>query len=103
MINEYIRYTIPAERADAFLDAYRDAQQHLRGSPHCLGYDLARCAEDPTRFILRIEWDSPDGHLRGFRGSPAFQPFVRAVRPFIEAIEEMRHYELTDVRWSRPA
>lgn len=105
MIVEYIRYQIPTERIDGFMNAYRAAQASLRTSSHCLGYELSRCTEAAGQFILRIEWDSADGHLRGFRTSPEFQPFLRAVQPFLKDIEEMRHYELTDVRWSsaRPA
>ena len=98
MIVEYIRYTIPAERRDAFESAYRDAAAALDASTHCQAYDLARCAEDPTQYVLRIEWDSADGHLRGFRGSPEFRDFFAAVRPFVGEIAEMRHYELTPVR-----
>jgi hypothetical protein len=51
--------------------------------------------EEPKRYILRIEWDSHDGHLKGFRVSPEFQTFLGAVGPFIGSMEEMRHYEIT--------
>lgn len=46
---------------------------------------------------VRIEWDSQDGHIKGFRTSPEFQTFYEAVRPFFNDIEEMRHYEVTYV------
>ena len=97
MIVEYVRYTIPAERRGAFESAYGDAATALDASPHCLAYDLARCAEDPTQYVLRIEWDSVDGHLQGFRGSAEFRSFFAAVRPFVGEIAEMRHYEPTAV------
>jgi quinol monooxygenase YgiN len=103
MINEYIRYRIAPERADAFLAAYDEAQASLRASPHCLGYELSRCAEDPRHFVLKIQWDSAEGHLGGFRKGPHFPPFLQAIRPFVGDIEEMRHYELTAVRWARPS
>ena len=73
MIIEYIRYLIPEDRVDAFLTAYAEAQRPLAASPHCLDYDLARCVEEPNRFVLRIAWDSLDGHMKGFRGSEAFR------------------------------
>jgi hypothetical protein len=34
------------------------------------------------------------GHLRGFRGSSEFRSFFSAVRPYVDRIEEMRHYEV---------
>jgi len=100
MIVEYIRYSIPKSRIDEFQNAYRLAGQQLRSSDHCLGYELAKCSEDAGQYILRIEWDSAQGHLQGFRREPQFAEFYRHVQPFLEQIEEMRHYELTDVRFS---
>jgi quinol monooxygenase YgiN len=98
VIVEYIRYTIPAERRDAFERGYAEASAALAASPHCLAYDLARCVEDPTQYVLRIDWDSADGHMQGFRRSPEFRTFFAAVRPFVSDIAEMRHYEPTAVR-----
>jgi hypothetical protein len=51
---------------------------------------------EPTmviEYIRRIEWDSLDGHERGFRSSPEFGRFFQAVRPFVADIKEMKHYE----------
>ncbi len=97
MIVEYIRYAIPGDRRAGFERAYADAAPSLDASPHCLAYDLARCAEDPTQYVLRIEWDSAEGHMRGFRQSPGFRTFFAAVRPYVGDIAEMRHYEPTPV------
>jgi quinol monooxygenase YgiN len=98
MIVEYVRYTIPAERRDAFEAGYGAAAPALDASPHCLSYELTRCAEDPTQYVLRIEWDSAEGHMQGFRRSAEFRTFLAAVRPFVGDIAEMRHYEPTAVR-----
>jgi len=101
MIVEYIRYRIDAERIDAFMRAYEEAQARLQESPHCLGYELSRCTEAPDHFVLRIEWTSEKDHLQGFRRSPQFQPFLKGVQPFVKDIEEMRHYAPTTLQWSR--
>jgi heme-degrading monooxygenase HmoA len=95
MIVEYIRYRVPADRAPAFEEAYRAASGALDASPHCEGYEVARCTEDQSTYVVRIEWDSLEGHLGGFRSSPQFGGFFAAVRPFVGQIEEMRHYEIT--------
>ena len=101
MVVEYIRYKITADRADAFVLAYEHAAASLRASPVCFGYELTRCAEAPESFILRIVWQSVEDHLKGFRASPEFRPFLEAVKPYLQDIEEMQHYEPTTVRWSR--
>jgi quinol monooxygenase YgiN len=108
MIIEYIRYKLNAQPttseeggaegvAGAFEAAYRAASPSLDASPRCLGYELSRCVEEPSRYILRIEWDSVEGHMAGFRRSPEFAPFLAAIKPYISQIEEMQHYSLTSV------
>ena len=97
MIVEYIRYTIPTDQCAAFEHAYEQACMSLDASGHCLGYELARCIDEPGAYILRIEWDSAEGHLRGFRASPGFRAFFAAIGPYVGNIAEMRHYEPTGV------
>jgi quinol monooxygenase YgiN len=94
MIVEYVRYQIPEDEARAFEAAYRSAAASLEASSHCERYEVARCTEDPGAYTVRIEWDSADGHLQGFRGSPEFRSFFAAERPYVDRIEEMRHYEV---------
>ena len=97
MIVEYTRYRIPPDRREAFVGAYQQAAGYLSASPHCLSYELSHCVEDHEHYILRIEWKSAQEHLEGFRKEPGFQEFFRLVGPFVHDIEEMRHYELTDI------
>ncbi len=94
MILEYIRYTVPADEAESFERAYEQAGALLDGDPHCLGYEVARGVEEPEHFIVRIQWDSIEGHEQGFRKSDAFGAFFSAVRPFFDCIDEMKHYEV---------
>jgi quinol monooxygenase YgiN len=95
VIVEYIRYSIDDGRTEAFEQAYRRAGESLVASEHCLRYEVSRCSEDPTQHVVRIEWDSEEGHLSGFRQSPEFSTFFEAVGPFVNDIEEMRHYQVT--------
>jgi quinol monooxygenase YgiN len=101
LVVEYIRYSIGADRADAFLRSYEIAANSLRQSLVCLAYELSRCSEAPEAYILRIEWESTDAHLKGFRVSAEFKTFFEAIKPYIKDIEEMRHYEPTAVLWRR--
>lgn len=101
MVVEYIRYSIAADRADAFLRSYEIAANSLRQSPICHAYELSRCSEAPQAFMLRIEWESTDAHLKVFRLSAEFKTFFEAIKPYVKDIEEMRHYEPTAVLWRR--
>jgi quinol monooxygenase YgiN len=95
MVVEYIRYSIDDGRVDAFDQAYRRAAESLQASEHCERYEVSRCSQDPTQHVVRIEWDSEEGHVSGFRPSPEFRSFFEAVGPFVNDIEEMRHYQVT--------
>lgn len=94
MVVEYIRYTVPTDRAEEFEAAYWQAGKVLGADEHCLGYEVARGIEEPEHYTVRIEWDSVEGHEHGFRASPAFREFFAAVRPFFDQIEEMKHYQV---------
>lgn len=101
MIVEYIRYKIPPAEAARFEQDYVEAALSLDASAHCLGYELACCLDEPGSYILRIEWDSVEGHMQGFRGSAEFRAFFAAIKPYVEMIEEMRHYRTTTVQRAR--
>ncbi|NUU25678.1 MAG: antibiotic biosynthesis monooxygenase [Streptomycetaceae bacterium] len=97
MIVEYIRYTVPEDGGEAFEAAYARAAESLRAAPQCVDYELARCTEEPGSYILRIRWTSADDHLKGFRGGEHFAAFFAAIRPYVDDIREMRHYQVTEV------
>ena len=94
MIVEYIRYTVDPAATDAFLAAYAAAGEILQRDPHCLAWELTQSEREPTRCTVRIEWDSAEGHLEGFRSSPAFADFLALVGPYVAAIDEMEHYRV---------
>jgi heme-degrading monooxygenase HmoA len=94
MVVEYIRYRIDADLGEEFERACTEAGSLLTASSHCRAHEVARGVEDPETYIVRIEWDSIDGHERGFRTSAEFGEFLSAVKPFFDDIQEMRHYEL---------
>ena len=94
MIIEYIRYRIPPEQATDFAAAYARAVPVLEADEHCLGYEVAQGLEEPENWVVRISWDSLEGHERGFRTAPHFRDFFAAVRPYVGAIQEMKHYRV---------
>jgi quinol monooxygenase YgiN len=92
MIIEYIRYQVPAAQHAAFLEAYAAAGVELRASTHCARYEISQGVEEPDNFTVRIEWDSLEGHEKGFRTSEQFPAFFGKVKPFFANIREMKHY-----------
>lgn len=97
MTVEYIRYLIPEDRTAGFEAACARAAVPLARSVYCADYELTRCSEEPAAYVLRITWTSADDHIDRFRGSAEFRAFFAEIRPYVEQIEEMRHYEPTAV------
>jgi hypothetical protein len=75
--------------------AYRRAGELLDASSDCQHWEAARCVDEPEKQIVRIEWDSAEGHLQGFRQSADFKPFLEATQPFFNDIDEVTHYQVT--------
>ncbi len=97
MVVEYIRYRIPVDQGQDFAAAYARAATVLDADEHCLGYEIARGVEEPENWVVRISWDSIEGHEQGFRTAPHFRDFFAAVRPYFGAIQEMKHYAVEQV------
>lgn len=97
MIIEVIRYTLTAGDEAAFEEAFRGAGELLEASSHCLGFSLMRATRERHRYVMSIYWDSPDGHLIGFRQSVAFKAYQEHLAPYAAAVEEDGHYRKTGI------
>lgn len=98
---EIIRYKIPADLQKSFEAAYAEGGKSLRESPYCLHYEVIHGMEEPEKYIVRIHWTSKEDHEKLFRSSAQFRSFFKEVRPFFNNIEEMKHYDLTAISWTK--
>ena len=101
MVIEVIRYAIAEGEESAFEDAYRKAAVLLEASGHCLGFTLTRATRERSRYLMSVYWDSPDGHLIGFRQSTAFKEFQELLQPYAAMIEEDAHYRKTGIELTK--
>ena len=98
---EIIRYNIPQEKAQSFEKTYSNAARYLQSSPYCVGYNILKGEDEPNHYIVTIYWSSKEDHLNGFRKSDQFGSFFNLVKPFFNAIEEMKHYIETPMTWTK--
>lgn len=96
MIVEYLRYTIDEARQTTFIADYKNGAVPLQSSEYCVSYEFCQCVEDPSKFIIRIQWTSADDHLKKFRGSSEFKEFFTHIKRYLDDIDEMRHYRVID-------
>ena len=104
MIIELIRYRVPEGEESSFELACRKAAKALTRSSHCLGFSLMRATAttERNRYAFTIYWDTPDGHLIGFRQSEDFAEFSRYLGQFAPMIEEDQQYRKTGVELTKP-
>ena len=103
MVIEVIRYAITEGEEAAFEGAYRHVAVLLEASGHCLGFTLTRATRERHRYMMTVYWDSPDGHLIGFRQSVAFKEFQELLLPYAAMIEEDGHYRKTGIELTKKA
>lgn len=94
MIVEYARYAVVPSRAEDFRLAWAQAAELLQADPRCLAYEVSEAVDEPGRFLVRLEWDSPKLGLGRLRKDPAFDRFFALVGPFVDGVHELRRYEV---------
>lgn len=94
MIREIATLTIDPSRAEAFLSAAAQAKPLFLAAPDCHGMALERVIEDPSRYLLVVDWATLEAHTVAFRGSGAFQQYRALVGPFFTASPVVIHTQV---------
>ena len=82
---------LPGREAD-YEAAFRIAEPLLARQAGHRSHSLKRGIEDPSTYLLTVEWDSVDDHERGFRGSVDYQEWRRLLHPFYVELPPVPHY-----------
>ncbi|MCW2370859.1 quinol monooxygenase YgiN [Sphingobium sp. B1D7B] len=82
MITEIAHLTIDPAKAEAFELAVAQAAAILRAAKGSHSMTLERVIEDPARYRLRVEWDSVEDHMVGFRESDGFHQWRALAGPY---------------------
>ncbi len=53
---------------------------------------LRRGIEQPSKYLLQVEWDSLDDHIQGFRESELFVRWRELIGPYFATAPEVEHY-----------
>ena len=101
MVIEVIRYDVTPGEEPAFEDAFRRAGVLLENSSHCLGFSLLRATRERHRYLMQVFWDSPDGHLIGFRQSKDFREYQELLAPFTRMDLGEGHFRKTGVELTK--
>jgi heme-degrading monooxygenase HmoA len=93
MITEHaILNVIPGQEQD-FLSALEQAKAFIARSPGFGGLRVERCLENPSTFLLLVEWESLEAHTQGFRGSASYEEWRNLLHHFYEPFPVVEHFE----------
>jgi len=63
-------------------------------------HTLRRGIENPSTYLLSVEWESVDAHELGFRSSGDYQEWKRLLHHFYEPVPQVLHYGVDRARLS---
>ena len=78
----------------AFETAAGEAATLFQQAPGCRSFEVRRVLEEPSIYLLCIEWDSMSDHLDGFRHSSAFARWRALIRDLIVDDPDVSHDRL---------
>lgn len=91
MVYEIATIDIKEGSEAAFEAAVKEAAPYFQRFPGCRGLSLERSVEHPSRYFLRVTWDSVEDHMVHFRGAPEFQEWRRLASPHFASLPSVEH------------
>ena len=92
MILEVATLDVRAGQEDEFEAAFKKALPLITGMQGYISHQIRRCIENPSRYILLVEWAKLEDHTQGFRGSPQYQEWRALLHHFYDPFPTVEHY-----------
>ena len=87
----------PGKESD-FLEAFGAAKQIIASMTGFHRLKLSRCIEQPSTFLLLVEWETLEDHTQGFRSSAEYREWRRLLHHFYDPFPVVEHFkELLEV------
>ena len=92
MILEHAVLDVISGEEPRFERAFAEAKSIIASMPGFRSLALDRCLEQPTGYLLRVEWERLEDHTEGFRGSPEYEKWRALLHHFYEPFPVVEHY-----------
>jgi heme-degrading monooxygenase HmoA len=83
---------IPGQENE-FQTAFSKAQSIISSMKGYINHELKRCIENPSRYILLVNWETLEDHTKGFRDSSEYQEWKRLLHHYYDPFPAVEHYE----------
>ncbi|MDX2006062.1 MAG: antibiotic biosynthesis monooxygenase [Meiothermus sp.] len=61
--------------------------------PGYCGHQLHKTLENPSLYLLLVEWETLEDHTVGFRGSPQYQEWKTLLHHFYDPFPTVLHHQ----------
>jgi heme-degrading monooxygenase HmoA len=92
MILEVATLDVRAGQEDEFEAAFKRALPIIAGMQGYVSHQIRCCIENPSRYILLVEWAKLEDHTQGFRESPQYQEWRALLHHFYDPFPTVEHY-----------
>ena len=96
MIREHALLDVIPGDEQRFELAFAEEKVIIASMPGFRSLTLDRGIEQPTRYLLLVEWDRIEDHTEGFRGSPEYQRWRALLHHFYDPFPTVEHYTPVD-------
>jgi quinol monooxygenase YgiN len=93
MVTEIAEVTAQPGKAEELRVGLLRGLEVIRRGEGCRSATLLRGIEDPSRFILQIQWETLEHHTVMFRGGPLFAEYRSHITGLFAEPIVARHYE----------
>ncbi|EGA71118.1 antibiotic biosynthesis monooxygenase [Vibrio sinaloensis DSM 21326] len=76
-----------------FEQNFTKAQTIISSMKGYISHQLQRCIENPSRYILLVNWQTLEDHEQGFRQSAQYQEWKALLHHFYEPFPTVEHFE----------
>jgi heme-degrading monooxygenase HmoA len=94
MILEIATIDVIPGQEGGYQAAFKKAAKIIAKKKGYISHELQRCIEDPSRFLVMIQWETLEDHTIGFRESPEFKEWRALIGPFFNSPPDVKHYEI---------
>lgn len=75
-----------------FEAAFQQAEKIIASMRGYISHQLQRCLENPSRYVLLVNWETLEDHTQGFRGSAQYQEWRALLHHFYDPFPTVEHY-----------
>ncbi|MBY8292408.1 antibiotic biosynthesis monooxygenase [Vibrio fluvialis] len=93
MILEVAILDVKPEQEAQFEQSFAKAQQIIASMAGYVSHQLQRCLENPSRYILLVNWQTLEAHTEGFRQSAEYQQWRALLHHFYDPFPMVEHYQ----------